>query len=214
MTISHNGEAMPAKALTTRRAALASFASAGALIVPTVAAMAASASTTQLSALIEAHRAARIAFGVTDDAMEAARPDDLTLIPTLNGCYSANLHREDISAYIERDFAAEVHKTASISKLSPALGEEVRTLLAAKKASCLAGLEEAFAEHSAARSAWDGAYAVEEKAGVAVCAYRCASIEEAALKAEYLHACTIDDKIEFGTEHIEALLVSFLPIAS
>src|SRR5271155_5578573 len=94
--------------------------------------------------------------------------------------------------------------TSTLSRLSPALGEQALALLEVRKASCLASLEDVFAAQTAAKAVLDDASSAEEEALMAVCAYRCASIEEAALKAGYLHA-------ELEPQHIEALLGSFLP---
>jgi hypothetical protein len=63
-------------ALPTRRAALANIARVAAVIVPPASVAASAFASGELSSLIEAHRAARIAFGVEVDALEAARPDD------------------------------------------------------------------------------------------------------------------------------------------
>jgi hypothetical protein len=203
---------MPAKALTTRRAALASFASAGALIVPTVAVMAAPVSTTQLLSLIEVHRVAREAFDASldADAVEASDPDGRTLIPTLGGAhYSADQGHANISDRIERDFAAGSAGMATLSKLSPALWEEVRTMLEAKKALCLARLNEVFADHLAAEAASLTYSRAEDDAVVAICAHRCATMEEAAIKFQYLRDWPAADELQ--PDQIEALLGSFLP---
>jgi hypothetical protein len=104
-------------------------------------------------------------------------------------------------------FAEELKKTAAISAHSPELGERARAVLEARKAFCLARLEEAFAEHALAETANDSASGTEDEALMAICEHRCSSLEEAALRAEYL----ADSRIDLQTENIDALLASFLP---
>jgi hypothetical protein len=76
---------MPAKPLTPRRAALASFAGADAHIVPTVAADGRACLDNATSSLIEAPQAAREAFNAGMDAVEATKIDGETLIRSLGG---------------------------------------------------------------------------------------------------------------------------------
>jgi hypothetical protein len=119
----------------SRRAALALFAGVPALaILPA----AASIPTTTLADLIEAHRGARAAFCEAIDALEAAEPDEETVIPGIDTPLPVKSNRfEDLKAYLEDDFAEELEKTATISALSPALGEQARAVLEARKAFCL-----------------------------------------------------------------------------
>src|ERR1700674_3749359 len=121
----------------SRRDALGAFASVAALAVLPV--VARPPSTTRLSALIEAHRAARAAFCEAIDVLEAAEPDAETRIPGFGDkFYRAGDRYDDIGAHIEHDFAKELEKTATISALSPELGEQARAVLEARKAFCLA----------------------------------------------------------------------------
>jgi hypothetical protein len=193
----------------SRRAALANIASAGALVIPTIAASAMPA--TKLQSLIDAHLAARgVLERATSDA-EAAEPDGEALITGPDGhFYEARLGSDNIREYMERDFATLDGMTPSLSRLSPALGEEARALLEALKASCLASLEETFAAYAKAGVAWRSAVDVEEEAAMAICAHRCSSIEEAAVKFQYLFRDS-PFKDELQPEHIEALAESFLP---
>jgi len=189
----------------SRRAALGALASVPALaILPG----ASPPSTTQLAALIEAHRTARATFCAAIDPLEAAEPDEETVIPGFGGSsYPARQRKDDIAEEIERDFAAELKKTATISALSPALGEQARAVLEARKAFCVARLEEAFADHSLAETAYNSASNAEDEALMAICEHRCSSLEEAAIRAKYLG----DFPVDLQTEHIDALFASFLP---
>jgi hypothetical protein len=195
-----------------RRAALGALASVPALAI--LPAVASPPSTPQLSALIEAHRAARAAFCQAIDVLEAAEPDKETVIPGIDVPYPVKSHRyEDIKACIEDDFAEELEKTATVSALSPALGEQARAVLEARKAFCLASLDEAFAGYAIAETAYIAASAAEDDAVTAICAHRCNTLEEVAIKCRYLlRDSPIKDEIQ--TEHYNALFGSFLPEAA
>jgi len=140
--------------------------------------------------------------------LEAAEPDEEAVTPSFGDTpYRARQRKDDIAEEIEQDFAEEPKKTAAISALSPELGERARAVLEARKAFCLARLEEAFAEHALAETAYDSASGAEDEALMAICEHRCSSLEEAAIRAEYL----ADSRIDLQTENIDALLASFLP---
>jgi hypothetical protein len=192
----------------SRRAALGALASVPALAI--LPAAAGPPSTTQLSALIEAHRKARAAFCRAIDVLEAAEPDKETVIPGIGAPIPVKSHRyEDLKTYVEDDYAEEIEKTATISALSPALGEQARAVLEARKAFCLARLDEAFADHAIAEAAYNAASAAEDDAVTAICAHRCATLEEVAIKCRYLlRDSPIKDEIQ--TEQYDALLGSFM----
>jgi hypothetical protein len=171
---------------------------------------AASIPTTTLADLIEAHCGARAAFCEAIDALEAAEPDKETVIPGINAPILVKSHRyEDLKTYVEDDFAEELEKTATISAVSPALGEQARAVLEARNAFCLARLDEVFADHSVAEAVYNDASAAEDDAVTAICAHRCATLEEVPIKCQYLlRDSPIKDEIQ--TEHYDALLGSFL----
>jgi aminopeptidase N len=189
-----------------RRAALGALASVPALaILPAASAP----STPQLSALIEAHRAAWAAFCAAIDPLEAAEPDLEAFTPSFDDAhpYRAHQRKDYISEQIEEDFAEALKKTATISALSPALGEQARAVLEARKTFCLARLEEAFADHALAETAYNSANDTEDEALMAILEHRCSSLEEVAIRAKYL----VDSRVDLQTEHIDALFASFLP---
>jgi hypothetical protein len=209
---------MPAEGLKTSRAALGAIANAAGVsalaILPAIAAAApapGSSPHAELSAMIEAHRAAFLALDKVYDRVEFSYPDGETLVPSLGGVwYSVGLSLDEIREHIETDFARELGNIETISKMSPPVGSDARSLLEAKRAACLAPLEEIFAEHSAAVSAWKVAQPAEENATMAICAYRCVTIDEAAIKAKYLaHREAIQESLT--DVHWSALLRSFLP---
>jgi len=112
------------------------------------------------------------------------QPDEETVIPGIDTQYPIKSHKcEDIKAYIEDDFAEEIEKTATISDLSPDLGQQTRAVLEARKAFCLANLAEAFAGYAIAATAHNAASAGEDDPVTAICAHRCATIEETANQA-------------------------------
>lgn len=114
----------------------------------------------------------------------------------------------DIVAHIDHDYAKETEKTATIAALSPALGEQARAVLEARKAFCLARLDEV-AAHSVAEAVYNAASAAEDDAIIAICAHRCATLEEIAIKCQYLLRDS-PIKNEIQMEHYEAFLGSFL----
>jgi hypothetical protein len=190
-----------------RRVALGALASVPALAI--LPAAAGPPSAPQLSALIEAHRAAYTAFCAAIDPLEAAEPDEETVIPGFLGDneYEASGRAGDIVERLEQEFAEELKKTATISALSPELGEQARAVLEARKTFCLARLDEAFAGYAIAEAAYNDASAAEDEALMAICEHCCSSLEEAAIRAKYL----ADSPVDLQTEHIDALLASFLP---
>jgi hypothetical protein len=69
-----------------------------------------------------------------------------------------------------------------------------------------------FADYAIAETAYNAASAAEDDAVTAICAHRCATIEETTIKLRYLlRDSPIKDEIQ--TEHYDALFASFLPEA-
>jgi hypothetical protein len=128
--------------------------------------------------------------------LEAAEPDKETVTPGVGAAsYPVKGHRyEDIKAHIEDDFAEEIEKTATLTALSPELGERGRAVLETRKAACLARLDEVFADHMVAEEAWQETCNADEDALMAICAHRCASMEELATKVRYLAG--LDSQLE------------------
>ena len=89
------------------------------------------------------------------------------------------------------------------------MGSEARAVLEARKAFCLARLEEAFAEHSVAETAYEEAAGAEEDAIAAIFGHRCATMEEAAIKFRYIKGSPIGREVQ--QEYLDALFASFLP---
>ena len=75
---------------------------------------------------------------------------------------------------------------------------------------CLARPDEAFADHSVAEAVYNATRAAEEDAVNAICAHRCATAEETAIKLRYLLRDTpIKDEIQI--DQYQILVASFLP---
>jgi hypothetical protein len=190
-----------------RRAALGALAAS----IPALAILPAAASpppTTALANLIEEHRAAWAAFGRLVDALEAAEPDKSILVPCLaREPIAVGSSREGLINVIEDNFESEVRKLNRLLELSPELGAAACDRLAQERDACRARLEEVFADYRVVEDAYDNAGDAEDDALMAICAHRCASLEEAAIRARYLTSNTID----LQTRHIDALFASFLP---
>jgi hypothetical protein len=123
--------------------------------------------------------------------------------------YGARLGKENIKDDIRKRFRQDFGYSASLlAQLSPALGAEARALSDAEEADCCARVDEVFADCIAAEEASSAASDTEDAAMMAICSYRCASLEEAATKASYL--ATIKD--DLPEEAFAALLDSFLPL--
>jgi hypothetical protein len=205
-TASAAGGAMPAEGHKSRRAALALFGSAPALaILPA----AASPSTATLTALIEARREAWAAFGLAVDALEAAEPDKSVLVPCLAREPTAveARTRKELINLIEENFEFEVEKLNLLLEMSPELGAASRDRLAKKRDACRARLDEVFAAHMAAEEPWQETSDADEDALMAICAHRCATMEEAAIKVRYLAG--LDTQLE--PDQSKAFFASFLP---
>ena len=112
-----------------------------------------------------------------------------------------------IKAHIEDDFAEEIEKTATLTALCPELGERGRAVLETKSCLGLARLDEVFAAHMAAEEAWQETCDADEDALMAICAHRCATMEEAAIKVRYLAG--LDSQLE--PDQSKTFFASFLP---
>jgi hypothetical protein len=148
----------------SRRAALDALAGLPALaILPA----AASPSTTRLSALIEAHRAAWASFARATEALEAAEPDPDRRVSYLGRelCAIGHSSREDLISEMEVVFQFELKKLSTLSGLSPEMGKAACGALETGRAAYLAQLDEVFAGHMAAEEVWRAALASAGRGG-------------------------------------------------
>jgi hypothetical protein len=184
LTASAAGAATP-EAPKSRRALLRLFGAAPALAILPAAAL---PPITALANLIEEHRAAWAASGQLVEALEAAEPDGSILVPCLAREPTAvkGRIREDLINVIEENFEFEVKKLNRLLELSPELGAAALERLERERDACRARLEEVFADYRVAEDAWQEASDAEEDALTAICAHRCASMEEVATKVRYL----------------------------
>jgi len=158
-------------------------------------------------------------FNAVEAAYETAY--ETVLVPVLlGGACETMLGNEECAKHIARAFADQRARMKYLSRLAPELGEQVAALLDAKEAENLGLLKEALAKEeadkeafglAAATRAYDEKDDAEHEAALKLCAYQCRTIEEAAMKAEYIASSAIRDQME--TDHAKALLGSFRPAA-
>jgi hypothetical protein len=162
-----------------------------------------------LSALIEAHRAAEAVFRDHVDALELAeRPDKTISIPgTLGKPVPVTGGPEELIKRVEAAVELQRDETARVSKLYPDLGEAIRNRLETERAAAMARIEEAFAGYRAAKDAYDAANAASDDILLQICAFRCTSLEEVAVKIRYLAGLGNMLEPDQGT----AFYASFLP---
>ena len=175
---------------TTRRAALGALASVPALVILPAMAVASPASSARLADLIAAHQAAMaalpIADKVVDELTDPGHPHFFSRPPAIP---ERRRHaREHVTQNMEVMFEFETTKlTESMSRwLSPEIGDAARGMLETKRAECLSQIEASYGDYEAAQSVIKEAEKASDKALEAVCAHRCASIDELTIKARYL----------------------------
>jgi hypothetical protein len=185
--------------------------------------IAAPATSSKLASLIEAHRAAEVAFAAmctkqdeADWAYSEARTAitfsclgrETILVPGIVGFEHC---RNGIEHWFQMQRAL-----ASIGNVGPHEAAQVLAVLDSKEAESMALLDQAVDREDAQREAF-GLAAIEREyravsdaedaAFMAICAYTCRSAEEYRLKAEYLIGLH-ERRDGFQTEHVRALLQS------
>ena len=166
----------------------------------------ASIPTTILADLIEAHRGARAAFCEARDAgsRRARRGNPSGYRRPI----SVKSHRHEDRKPTSKTISLRSSKNGDGFGVVSRAGEQAQAVLEARKAFCLARLDEVFAGYAIAETAYNAASAAEDDAVTAICASRCATLEEVAVKCQICLRGTIKDEIQ--TEHYDALLGSFL----
>jgi hypothetical protein len=189
----------------SRRAALGALAS-----VPALAIMPAAASppTTQLSALIEEHRAAEAVFSAEVDALERAWPGKAIDIPGVSGKpVSTASGPAALVQHVGELVDDRLDEIATVAELYHDLGEAIRSRLETEKRLAVARIEEVFADYRVAETVYNNADAAAEGILMAICAYRCTSLEEVATKVRYLASLGC----ELEPETSRAFFSSFVP---
>jgi hypothetical protein len=178
-----------------------------------------------LARLIKDHRVAYRAFCKAIDReqeMEAAyykaKNHDTIIVPCLlGGGASLSQGYEFCQEHITGAYENQRDRLTPLSRVAPELAEQVRAVMDAKEAENAILVDRVFAEEEARQEAFGLAGAkrdleatgeAEEDAAIAVCAYRCQTLEEARLKAAYLaEAPGLGDGLQ--PDHVKALLASF-----
>jgi hypothetical protein len=108
-----------------------------------------------------------------------------------------------------------------LQRLAPEFEKKARTILNAKEKEDLATLKKAEAEYKALEKAFgltaakrelDNACDAERKALMALCSYHCNTLEEARIRAEYLHSAPSWTDMD-DSPYSRALMTSFSAMA-
>ncbi|RUZ76928.1 hypothetical protein EN943_15580 [Mesorhizobium sp. M7A.F.Ca.US.006.01.1.1] len=188
----------------------------------------------ELEGLIEAKHAAYARFiaaiDVATDLEDAYLPKTAELyVPlSIGGGQSRSLRYSelesvgaDLSDDIKRRYAEQQQKLATLAKVAPDLGKQSTAALRKAEQADLRTLKRLIKEERARRSAVGLEQAINERneasdaeryALNAVCSYRCTSMEEHRVRAEFLMEFATGKYGDLQTEDIDALLWSFLPV--
>jgi hypothetical protein len=203
-----------------RRALLRGLVAAPVVLGPALAAQAASS---DLSALIAAHRTARGAFNEAIEQREAieaaydeAFDDDGIIVPSLlGGGYSLKNGDHWCREQMRISYENQRRALQPLLRMAPDIGNKALAAIEAKEAENIAIMDRVFDEVKARQEKfgiaavdreYEDAASAEDVAIFAICAYRPRTIDEAAIKAGYL----LELRQELDEEHIEALLRSFI----
>jgi hypothetical protein len=152
------------------------------------------------------------------DAYKAENHDMIVVPCLLGGGFSLEYGHEFCQEHITGAYENQRERLRPLSRVAPDLAEQVRAGMDAKQAENIALMDRVFAEEEARQEAFGLAAAqrdleatgdAEEKAAIAVCAYRCLTLEEARLKAAYLTTAPGLKSDGLQPEHVKALLASF-----
>ena len=131
--------------------------------------------------------------------------------------YSISLGREFCEQHLADAYANQRDRLKGLAKVAPDLAEQARQVIDAMEAQNKVLLDHMLAEEEARREAsgladaelnWERTEEAEHEAAIAVCSYRCRTLEEAQIKAKYL--ASAPGLKDMWDEHVEALLQSFI----
>lgn len=187
----------------------------------------------ELEGLIEAKHAAYARFEEAIDRATLLEDEHLPkgkelFVPlSIGGGQSHSLHystlervEESLRDDIKRRYAEQQQKLTALAKVAPDLGKQASAALRKGEQTDLRTLKRLIKEERARRSAVGLEQALEERDAAsdaerssinAVCSYRCASMEEHRIKAEFLMEFCTGKYGDLQAEDIDALLWSFLP---
>lgn len=157
-------------------------------------ALAGATDSSELTRLIEAHRAAFEAFGLAIDreqeAKDLLRKGEPTVDSGLGKSFSLYMGEEECRRLIASEYREARWHLKRTRRMGVVIPPERDAVADAKEAEAMAAVDRAFAEYNAAEAACNGAAVAEERALLAICSSRCRSLEEARIKAEYLLTTT------------------------
>ena len=206
-----------------RRTVLAALPLAGA--AATIAATSASAAASPLASLIDAHQASWEYFGKVCDKL-SRKEDAYDAFVKANGgkplvfkSLGGALELHDNPGSLKQDITAEYFRARErlhfLAKVTPELTEQAREALDQAAAKDLLAVDAAHEEETqrrqkfgltAVRKAWEAANDATHAALIAVCAYKCQTVEEFRMKGAYLLREDITDSMEgYETAFNEAL---------
>ncbi|UVK55089.1 hypothetical protein DBIPINDM_001579 [Mesorhizobium sp. AR02] len=188
---------------------------------------------TELLALIDAKHAAYARF---EEAIERATPLEEEYLPktaelyvplSIGGGQSHSLRyselervEDDLRDDIKRRYREQAQKLIALHKVAPDLGKQSAAALRKAEQADLRTLKRIVKQERARRSAVGLEQAINERneasdaersALNAVCAYRCTTMEEHRVKAEFLKEFATGKYGDLQPEDVDALLWSFLP---
>ena len=127
----------------------------------------------------------------------------------------------DLRDDIKRRYAEQQQKLAALAKVAPDLGKQSTAALRKAEQTDLRTLKRLIKEERARRTAVGLEQAINERNDAsdaeryalnAVCAYRCTTMEEHRVKAEFLKDFATGKYGDLQPEDVDALLWSFLPV--
>jgi hypothetical protein len=165
----------------------------------------------ELDRLIAQHRAAEGEFGLAVDREEAARgllrKGEPTVASGLGSHYSLYQGEDQCRRLIAAEWAKASWHLRQTARIAP-VAAEAEGILEAKEAEAMARVDRAFADYNAVKADYEAADAAEADTLLAICSYRCRTVEEARQKAEYLLTTSLVKG--FWPDEAQAVLESFV----
>ena len=206
------------------RRTVAAAIGAAALAIPAACLPGRAAVSSDLARLIKDHRVSYRAFSKAIDRaqkMEAAykaAQDNTIVVPCLlGGGMNLSNGYEACQEHTAGAYENQRDRLEQLSRVAPELAEQVRAVMDAKEAENAVLVDRVFAEEEARQEAFGLAGAkrdleatnnAERETAIALCAYRCQTLGEARVKAEYV-AANLADIDGLQHDQVKALLGSF-----
>jgi hypothetical protein len=165
----------------------------------------------ELETLIEAYRGASEAFLMAfvdleklEDAWKAANDYSFFVESFLGGGCGSSNGLEGCKEIIARGYKFHRERMDNLEQISPQLTEQLRVVLDAKEMENMAAIDAAFDDENARKEAfglgaakrrWTELRDAEDAAAMALCAYRCRTLDEARAKAAAILASPMIDEL-------------------